>query len=103
MKSSSEIRFDFQNALEQARKLEAMADSIDRRVANRLEETSQSVHAAWKGDSATRYIGKTQELRRQVRQTANTLRDIAGDIRRVARRIYEAEMRALEIARNRTS
>jgi len=103
MKSSSEIRFDFQNAMEQASRLDALADSIDRRVAGRLEETAQSVHAAWKGDSAARYIGKTQDLRQQVRQTARTLRDIAADIRRIARRIYEAEMRALAIARRRNS
>ncbi len=101
MKSSSEIRFDFQNAMEQARRLDALADSLERRVAGKLDETAQSVHAAWKGSSANRYISKTQELRAQVRQSARTLRDIADDIRRIARRIYEAEMRALEIARRR--
>lgn len=101
MKSSSEIRFDFQNAMEQAKKLDTLADNIERRVVNRLDETSQSVHAAWKGDSASRYLYKTQELQRQIRQTARTLRDTAQDIRRIARRIHEAEMRALEIARSR--
>lgn len=101
MKSSSEIRFDFQNAMEQAKKLDALADNIERRVVNKLDETSQSVHAAWKGDSANRYLIKTQELQRQIRQTANALRNTAQDIRQIARRIYEAEMRALEIARNR--
>lgn len=103
MKSSSEIRFDFQNAMDQAKKLDELANSIDRRVAGKLDETSQSVHAAWKGDSANRYIGKTQELRWQIQQTARTLRDTAEDIRRIARRIYEAEMRALEIAQRRDS
>lgn len=103
MKSSSEIRVDFQNAMQQAQKLDELANDIDRRVANKLDETAQSVHAAWKGDSATLYIGKTQELRRQVQQTARTLRDTAEDIRRIARRIYEAEMRALEIAQSRNS
>lgn len=101
MKSSGEIHFDFQNAMEQAKKLDALADNIERRVVNKLDETSQSVHAAWKGDSASRYLGKTQELQRQIRQTANTLRDTAQDIRRIARQIYEAEMRALEIAQSR--
>lgn len=103
MKCSSEIRFDFQNAMQQAQKLDELANDIDRRVANKLDETVQSVHAAWKGDSATLYIGKTQELRRQVQQTARTLRDTAEDIRRIARRIYEAEVRALEIAQSRNS
>ena len=103
MKSSSEIRFDFQNAMQQAQKLDELANDIDRRVANKMDETAQNVHAAWKGDSATLYIGKTQELRQQVQQTAKTLRDTAEDIRRIARRIYEAEMRALEIAQSRNS
>ena len=101
MKSSSEIRFDFQNAMEQAKKLDSLADNIERRVSNKLEEAAQNIHSAWKGDSATRYIGKTQELQQQTRQTARTLRDTAEDIRRIARRIYEAEMRALEIAQKR--
>ena len=103
MKSSSEIRFDFQNAMEQARRLDDLANNIDRRVGNKLEETAQSVNAAWKGDSAVRYISKTRELRRQLRQTSNDLRDTAEDIRRIARRIYEAEMRALRIAQSRKS
>lgn len=103
MKSGGEIRVDFQNAMRQAKSLEDLADDIDRRVVNRLDEGAQNVHAAWRGDSAARYIGKTQELQRQVRQTARTLRDTAGDIRKIARRIYEAEMRALEIARKRDS
>ena len=56
MKSSYEIRVDFQNAMEQAGKLDDLAASIDQRVVNKLDETAQSVQAAWKGDSATRYI-----------------------------------------------
>lgn len=103
MRSSNEIQFDFQNAMEQARKLDELANCIDRRVSGKLEETSQSVYAAWKGDSAIRYINKTQELRRQIQQTVNSLRETAEDIRRIARRIYEAEMRALEIAQRRES
>ena len=75
MKTSGEIRFDFQNAMQQARKLDELADSIERRV-----------------------VGKLQG---QIRQTARSLRSTAEDIRRIARRIYEAEMRALEIAQSR--
>lgn len=103
MKSSSEIRFDFRNAMEQARRLDVLADRIDQQVTNKLDETTQSVHAAWKGGNAAHYISKTQDLRQQIHQSARTLRDIAEDIRRIARRIYEAEMRALEIARRRNS
>lgn len=103
MKTSSEIRFDYQKALEQARRLDALADSMNRRAAGRLGEAAQCIHAAWKGDSAARYLGKTQELRRQIRQNTAVLRAAAADVRRIARQIYEAEMRALEIARRRNA
>lgn len=101
MKSSREIHFDFQNAMDQAKRLDSLADSIDRRAAGKLEDAAQIVHTAWKGDSAARYIRKVQELHGQVRQTARELRDVAEDIRRIARRVYEAEMRALAIAQRR--
>lgn len=101
MKSDNEIRIDFQNALEQARRLDSIADRLDRRVAGKLEETTQGIHAAWKSDSASLYLGKNQELQRQIRQTGKRLRAAAEEIRKIARQIYEAEMRALEIARQR--
>ena len=103
MKSSGEIHIDFQNAMRQAQRLEDLADDVDRRVVHRLDAAAQGVHAAWRGGSAGRYIGKSQELCRQVRQSSRTLREAAGDIRRIAWSIYEAEMRALEIARKRDS
>lgn len=101
MKQSNEIRFDFQNALSQARRLEALAETIERQGAAKLNETSGGVNTAWKGESAHIYLGKLEELARQVRETARMLRDIAADIRRIAKTVYDAEMQALEIARKR--
>ena len=39
----------------------------------------------------------------QLRQTVRGLRDVASDIRRVAKRTYDAEMEALRIAQSRHS
>ncbi len=103
MKSSSEIRFDYRNAIAQARALEDAADRVERHVAKRLSETAQETHQAWRGDSATIYINKLLNLQRQVDETARVLRDIAADIRRIARAIYQAEMTALWIAQQRKS
>lgn len=103
MKSESEIRMDFQRALEQARRLDALADSMDRRTADRMGDAVEGIHSAWRGDSASRYLGKVQDLQRELRQNVNSLRAAASEVRRVARQIYEAEMRALEIAQSRRS
>ena len=103
MKTESEIRMDFQQAIEQARRLDALADSMDRRTAGRMGSAIEGVHSAWRGDSAARYLGKVQTLQKEVRQSANSLRAAASEVRRIARQIYEAEMRALEVAQSRRS
>lgn len=101
MKSSWEIRIDFQNAIAQATALENLANDIERKVAGKLTQSAQSIHAAWKGESASQYINKTMDLCKQVQRTVTTLRDTASDIRRIAKQIYDAEQRALEIASRR--
>ncbi|WP_294499200.1 WXG100 family type VII secretion target [uncultured Gemmiger sp.] len=98
MKNSAQIYFDFQNALSQAEKLEDLADEIDRKVADQMEESAQQLHSAWTGDSANRYIGKENELWDKVKQSARDLRNIAEEIRRIAKRVHDAEMAALRIA-----
>lgn len=103
MKSSAEIRFDFQNARLQADRLEALADKIDSQVTDKMEDTAQQLHAAWTGDSANRFIAKHDDLRQQVRQSSRELRSIADEIRRIARRVYDAEMEALRIVAQRSS
>lgn len=101
MKSRYQIRFDFQNAISQARKLDDLADRLERTVVRRMDDVASDLHAAWKSDSANRYIQKEQELKGSIKDTVDELRCIADDIRTIARRIYDAEMRALRIAQQR--
>lgn len=103
MKTSSQIRFDFQNALSQAQKLEKLANQINRSIAADIEQNAQRLHSAWTGDSANRYIQKEAQLAAQTRQSAEELLRIASDIRRIARQVYNAEMQALQIAQQRSS
>ena len=42
------------------------------------------------------------QLQRNIEETVRELYRVAGDIRMIARRVYEAEMRAYEIAARRT-
>lgn len=100
MKTSGEIRFDYENALTQASRLEELANNIQRRVVRPMDSTAQDLHAAWTGTSANDFIRKEQDLRGQVAQTEQDLRDIASDIRTIARRLYNAEMDALRVAQS---
>lgn len=99
MKSSQEIIFDYQNAMTQAKRLDELAESIERQVAGRMDDSVQSIHAAWKGDTSVRYLNKAQTLKDKIKKTSHTLRDMAGDIRRIATALYNAEMEAIRIAK----
>lgn len=103
MKSSYQISVDFHNAENQAKKLDELADRVERRVADALKTSAEELHSVWKGDSATKYLRKENEMTEQLRQIARGLRDVASDIRRVAKRTYDAEMEALRIAQSRHS
>ena len=96
MSSRSEIRFNFNQALAQASELDSLADRLEQ-LENKTENSMQTLSAAWKGQNATAF------LRKEVRKTALEIHSIADDIRRIARRIYEAEMAALRIAQQRKS
>jgi len=100
LKTSGEIIFDRDTALAQADKLERLADEIRRRTVRPMENDGQNLHAVWTGSSATAFLRKQQDLRRQIKQTEQELRDIAADIRATARRVYGAEMEAVRIAQS---
>ena len=101
MKSSGKIRFDFSNALSQAQKLDDLADRLSRETVRGMEEDIQALQSAWTGESARKFVQKEGELEQAIERDARELRAIAEDIRRIARQIYDAEMRALALIRQR--
>lgn len=103
MKSEYQIKFDWDNAKAQAARLEELAAWLSAEVVGAMDDNAQQLHAAWTGENATTYLRKQDELKEEINCTANTLRAIASDIKSIARQIYNAEMAALAIARDRSS
>ena len=101
MATRASIEFDFKQALSQADRVDQIADSLSRLSDNKFEGTMQNLSLNWKGESANRYLAKGERLQGKMNVTANELRRIASDIRRVARNLYNAELAALEIASQR--
>ncbi len=95
------ITIDFENANRQARELEELAAQLKSLMDNDFSDTMQALAADWQSDSSDRYFNKGSRLQRQINNTASDLITIANNIRRTSRRIYEAEKRAEEIARQR--
>ena len=103
MKSSTQIRFDFENARQQADRLDELASDMERQVLRKMCDSGQQLRSAWTGESANRFVVKQSELQEKIRSTLCALREIADEIRRIAKRVYDAEMQAYYIASQRRS
>ena len=101
MASKASIEFDFRKAKAQADKMDAVADQLNTLSDSKFGGTMQHLSSNWKGENASLYLAKGGKLQDQMDATARELHSIAADIRTVAKRLYEAEMRALQIAQHR--
>ena len=100
-RSLSSIRMDFSKAIRQANQLEDISRTMKNLGSRRLEDILQSLGQSWTGENAVRYIGKGKQLEEKIEGTSNALANIAQTIRQIAQNVYEAEMRAWEIAHSR--
>ena len=102
MSSLSEIYFNYNRAIEQAKELEGISRQLKKAADNTMEGILNDVHGAWKSDSAPQYIKKGQKVEGDMRTTAGNLTNIASTIRTIAQRIRDAELAAWRIANERT-
>ena len=96
------IEITFQNAIAQARRLESCADSMVTLANSNLPAVRGEVQAAWEGEEANAYLSKMETTGENILKTAARLYSAATTIRTVAKIFRESELRALEIATQRT-
>lgn len=101
MKTASEIRFDFQQAIRRAEELERIAADLQQLSNRELGESQQNLSTAWKGEAANAYLQKGARLQEKILNSAKDLNSTASAIRNMAKRIYDAEMRAYRLAKQR--
>lgn len=98
---SSKIEFDYNTALQQADKLNEIAEGL-KHSSKTIGETMTALNSGWQGESASAYIIKGQSLKEKVSDTSKDLSNAADKIREIAKKIHDAEMLALEIATKRS-
>lgn len=96
------IEITFGNAIAQANQLETCADEMVALSNRRMAEIKNNILAAWQGESAMAYTEKMDLTGEGILATANKLYQIARTLRETARQFREAELRAIEIAQQRT-
>ena len=101
MASEHSIRMDFERAKAAAAKLDDVADSITQTMEHDYQELMGDVRCNWKGENADQFLVKSEVLQEKMSTVEKRLHETADTIRRIAKNTYDAEMRALEIARQR--
>ena len=103
MATLSEIYFKYNQAIEQAKQLDEVAEQLTNAANRDMEDLLNDVSRAWKSDSAPQFLKKGQKVEGDMRTTARNLKNIASAIRTIAKRIREAELTAWRIANERSN
>lgn len=98
----SMIEITFGNAMTQARELDECAEAMERLANSDVVSIKEGIQNAWKGDAANAYVAKMDLTSGNMLATARKIRGIATTLRNVARIFRNTELRALEIAEQRT-
>lgn len=103
MKNKSQIKMDFTRAYQEADQVERIADKLIRLANKKMEQSMMHLSSAWTGTNSRYFLDKESQLKEDMIKTARRLNHVAEDIRGIARRVYDAEMRAYEIASHRNT
>lgn len=101
MSTLSEIYFNYNKAVSQARQLDSAAAKLKQTAQNDMTEILNKVYVSWKSDSSPQYIKKGEKVRNDIVTTSRNLSSIAQAIRTIAERVKEAELEAWRIANER--
>ena len=100
-KSSFQIRMNYHRAIQQADSLLEVASELQRNADSDFQDCISQISGSWTGDSAAAYLRKCDLLRERILLSAKQLRKTAEAIKQIAKRTYDAEMRALRIMQQR--
>ena len=99
MRTSYQIYCDYVRAITKANRIEGVARTLNT-VSNRyLSDEIDNLSQQWQGDAIHIVRSKGAEISTSITDQARNLFRLADTMRAIARRNYNAEMRALELAR----
>ncbi|MBQ6839678.1 MAG: WXG100 family type VII secretion target [Oscillospiraceae bacterium] len=96
------IEITFGNAMAQARQLDQCAEDMLKVANSNMGSIKGDISAAWQGESANAYLQKMDLTAANIVKTARRLQDIAQTLRNVATIFRNTELRAIELAEQRT-
>ncbi|MGN0621796.1 MAG: WXG100 family type VII secretion target [Porcipelethomonas sp.] len=101
MKSQAVVKMEYKKALEQASKLEKYAKDISVIGKTGMQNELNSLSSQWKGEGANAFFRKISEMQAELSSVSGYISKVAESIRSSAERTYRAEMRAIQLAKQR--
>ncbi len=101
MKNTHQVKVEFAKAKKQADNIDALAGKIEKNR-GKLSDCKLNLSGYWDGDNSFVYRRKMGDREKELDSIILRLRTIAETIRQVAKTSYEAEMKAIKIAQERT-
>lgn len=103
MRRKTQIQIDFAKAGADADQLDGVAFHMKNLAYSNFNQSMINLALAWSGDNSRQFLKKEERIKLNLLKSARELENIAADIRRVAKRVHDAEMRAYDIASRRKS
>ncbi len=99
MKTEAQIKIDFEQAIENAKRLQECGVVYQTIADKRLMDCMKKLSGQWDGYASDAYQKKAEEIRADIVKTARKLKTIGDTLEVEAKRLYEAEMKAITIAK----
>lgn len=102
MKTKFRLYMDYLQTNAKASELERLAASLKNLAENRFQSSLDQLAKEWTGEASREYIAKGSKLKSDILNVSINLNKEAQTIRNIAKRTYNTEMKALEMANSRT-
>ena len=96
--SEASIKMDFKLACKQSEEIHDIADQLSTLSTKKFDGMMRMLSSNWEGDSSKQYLNKCINLQDFMNTSAVNIHNVATTIYDIAKKIYEAELRNLEIA-----
>ena len=98
---NSAIALNYEKAINYANELAGIADLLKNDVSQSINEAKTITSSSWDGQNSIKYVNKVSLVNAKNKASAIELETLASTIRAAAQRVYEAEMEALRIEKER--
>lgn len=102
MASEQTIQFNYDQAMRQANDLLDISKEINKLAVNKLADSIQTIDKNWDGNNSKKFIKKGNTLKGKIEDSAEDLKKISDSIKQMAKKIYDAEMESIRIAKERS-